>query len=297
MLSPAKINLGLEIPYKRPDGYHEIRSIFLRTDWGDDIKMEALDPGKFELLSENEIILEKRRLYEEVSERGDLKKNILYKAFSKIRGSYHELPGVRVRIVKRIPPAGGLGGGSTNAAALLSFYFGFRSDFTSDGLMQLAAEVGSDVPFFLHEGHALVSGRGEILQDIEIHPGQGILALTPQVLSTAEMYSRLKKPLQADPPSKNWKSLSRDVEFALKEGNWAALEGKLVNDFEPIAFHTYPELGRLAERFLANGASFSSMTGSGSCIYGLVQGLEIRDELLCKMQAEFPGLSFISFNF
>ncbi|TGK11384.1 4-(cytidine 5'-diphospho)-2-C-methyl-D-erythritol kinase [Leptospira fletcheri] len=297
MLSPAKINLGLEIPFKRIDGYHEIRSVFLRIDWGDDIRIEPLDPGRFELVSENEIILEKRRLYDEVSEKGDQTKNILFKTFQKIRSRYRELPGVRIHLSKRIPPAAGLGGGSSNAASLLSFFFGLTSEFSSDGLNDLAAAVGADVPFFLSEGHALVSGKGEILQEIEIHSGQGVLALTPQVLSTAEMYAGLKKPLQADLPSKNWTSLAKDVGFALKEGNWADLEGKLVNDFEPLAFQTFPELGRLKERFLANGASYSSLTGSGSCIYGLVQGLEIRDELLAKMRAEFPDLTFVSFNY
>ncbi|EPG74460.1 4-(cytidine 5'-diphospho)-2-C-methyl-D-erythritol kinase [Leptospira fainei serovar Hurstbridge str. BUT 6] len=297
MLSPAKINLGLEIPYRRPDGYHEIRSIFLRINWGDDIRIAPIDPGLFQLISENQIIEEKRSLYDEVSEKGDLTKNILYRTYQKIRSRYRELPGVRIHLTKRIPPAAGLGGGSSNAASLLSFYFGLTQEFSSDGLSHLAADIGADVPFFLNEGHAFVSGKGEVLEDIEIHSGQGILALTPEILSTAEMYAGLKKPLQADPPSKNWISLAKDVGFALKEGNWADLEGKLVNDFEPLAFQTFPELGRLKKRFLANGASYSSMTGSGSCIYGLVQGLEIRDELLSKMRAEFPGLTFVSFNY
>ncbi|TGK07540.1 4-(cytidine 5'-diphospho)-2-C-methyl-D-erythritol kinase [Leptospira semungkisensis] len=297
MLSPAKINLGLEIPYKRPDGFHEIRSVFLRLNWGDDIRIEPIDPGRFELVSENEIILEKRRLYDEVSEKGDLSKNILFKTFNKIRAHYRELPGVRIYLTKKIPPAAGLGGGSTNAASLLSFYFGLSPEFHSDNLLRLAAEIGADVPFFLSEGNALVSGKGEVMREIEVHSGQGILALTPQVLSTAEMYAGLKKPLQADPPSKKWISLGEDIEFSLKEGNWSALRGKLVNDFEPLAFQKFPELGKLKESLLANGASYSSLTGSGSCIYGLVQGLEIREELLAKMQTEFPDLTFVSFNY
>ncbi|EPG65678.1 4-(cytidine 5'-diphospho)-2-C-methyl-D-erythritol kinase [Leptospira wolffii] len=297
MLSPAKINLGLEIPYKRPDGFHEIRSVFLRLNWGDDILIEPIDPGSFQLVSQNEIISEKRELYEEVSERGDLSKNILFKAFTKIRAHYRELPGVRIHLTKRIPPAAGLGGGSTNAASLLSFYLGLKPEFHSDDLFQLAAEIGADVPFFLSEDHAFVTGKGEIMREIEVHSGQGILALTPQILSTAEMYAGLKKPLQDDPPSKKWISLGNEVEFFLKEGNWAALRGKLVNDFEPLAFRKFPELERLKESFLANGASYSSLTGSGSCIYGLVQGLEIREELFAKMQTEFPEIRFIGFNY
>ncbi|EMO76795.1 4-(cytidine-5'-pyrophospho)-2-C-methyl-D-erythritol kinase domain protein [Leptospira kirschneri str. 200801925] len=123
MISPAKINLGLEIPFKRLDGFHEIRSVFLKISWGDDIEIEPASNGVFELFSNNEIILEKRKLYDHVSEIGDIKKNILYKTFIKARSLFPELPGVKIHITKRISPAGGLGGGSTNAASLLNFLF------------------------------------------------------------------------------------------------------------------------------------------------------------------------------
>lgn len=126
MISPAKINLGLEIPFKRLDGFHEIRSVFLKISWGDDIEIEPASNGVFELFSNNEIILEKRKLYDQVSERGDIKNNILYKTFIKARSLFPELPGVKIHLTKRISPAGGLGGGSTNAASLLNFLFSWR---------------------------------------------------------------------------------------------------------------------------------------------------------------------------
>ncbi len=297
MLSPAKINLGLEIPYKRPDGFHEIRSVFLRISWGDDIEIEPADNGVFELLSRNEIILEKRKLYDQVSELGDYKKNILYKTFQKARSLFPELPGVKIHITKRISPAGGLGGGSTNAASLLSFLFSWRSFFTTDEMKNLAAEIGSDVPFFLGEGNAYVTGRGENSQEIEVHSGQGILALTPQVMNTAEMYSLLKKPLQEGPSQKNGNTLSENLVSVLKNGDWSALQGRLLNDFEPVAFQLHPELGVLKDRFLEFGSSYCSLTGSGSSLYGLVQGLEIQEELLHRLRQEFPNLTFVRFNF
>ncbi|PJZ52167.1 4-(cytidine 5'-diphospho)-2-C-methyl-D-erythritol kinase [Leptospira adleri] len=297
MLSPAKINLGLEIPYKRPDGFHEIRSVFLRISWGDDIEIEPANNGVFELISKNEIILEKRKLYDQVSELGDYKKNILYKTFQKARSLFPELPGVKIRITKRISPAGGLGGGSTNAASLLTFFFSWRSFFTTDEMRTLAAEIGSDVPFFLEEGHAYVTGRGENSQQIEVAPGQGILALTPQVMNTAEMYSLLKKPLQEGPSQKNGNTLSENLISVLKNGDWSALQGRLLNDFEPVAFQLHPELGVLKDRFLEFGSSYCSLTGSGSSMYGLVQGLEIQEELLHRLRQEFPNLTFVRFNF
>ncbi|MBM9501005.1 4-(cytidine 5'-diphospho)-2-C-methyl-D-erythritol kinase [Leptospira sp. 201903071] len=297
MLSPAKINLGLEIPYKRPDGFHEIRSVFLRISWGDDIEIEPADNGVFELISQNEIILEKRKLYDQVSELGDYKKNILYKTFQKARSLFPEISGVKIHITKRISPAGGLGGGSTNAASLLSFFFSWRSFFTTDEMRNLAAEIGSDVPFFLGEGNAYVTGRGENSQEIEVCPGQGILALTPQVMNTAEMYSLLKKPLQEGPSQKNGNTLSENLISVLKNGDWNALQGRLLNDFEPVAFQLHPELGVLKDRFLEFGSSYCSLTGSGSSLYGLVQGLEIQEELLHRLRQEFPNLTFVRFNF
>ncbi|AOP35419.1 4-diphosphocytidyl-2C-methyl-D-erythritol kinase [Leptospira tipperaryensis] len=297
MLSPAKINLGLEIPYKRLDGFHEIRSVFLRISWGDDIEIEPANNGVFELTSQNEIILEKRKLYDQVSELGDYKKNILYKTFQKARSLFPELPGVKIHLTKRISPAGGLGGGSTNAASLLSFLFSWRSFFTTDEMKNLAAEIGSDVPFFLGEGNAYVTGRGENSQEIEVHSGQGILALTPQVMNTAEMYSLLKKPLQEGPSQKNGNTLSENLISVLKNGDWNALQGRLLNDFEPVAFQLHPELGVLKDRFLEFGSSYCSLTGSGSSMYGLVQGLEIQEELLHRLRQEFPNLTFVRFNF
>ncbi|XDD49893.1 4-(cytidine 5'-diphospho)-2-C-methyl-D-erythritol kinase [Leptospira sp. WS92.C1] len=297
MLSPAKINLGLEIPYKRPDGFHEIRSVFLKISWGDDIEIEPADNGVFELISENEIILEKRKLYDQVSEIGDYKKNILYKTFSKARSLFPELPGVKIHLTKRISPAGGLGGGSTNAASLLSFLFSLRPFFTSDEMKDLASAIGADVPFFLGENHAYVTGKGEISEEIEVHPGQGILALNPQVMNTAEMYALLKKPLQEGGSQKNGNTLSENTISVLKNGDWSALQGRLLNDFEPVAFQLHPELGVLKDRFLEFGSSYCSLTGSGSSMYGLVQGLEIQEELLHRLRQEFPNLTFVRFNF
>ncbi|EKR63513.1 MULTISPECIES: 4-(cytidine 5'-diphospho)-2-C-methyl-D-erythritol kinase [Leptospira] len=297
MISPAKINLGLEIPFKRPDGFHEIRSIFLKISWGDDIEIEPADNGVFELFSENEIILEKRKLYDQVSEIGDIKKNILYKTFMKARSLFPELPGVKIHLTKRISPAGGLGGGSTNAASLLNFLFSWRSFFTSDEMRALAAEIGSDVPFFLGEGHAFVTGKGEVSEEIEVHPGQGILALTPQVMNTAEMYTLLKKPLQESASQKNGNTLSESLISVLKNGDWSTLQGRLLNDFEPVAFQLHPELGVLKDKFLEFGSSYCSLTGSGSSMYGLVQGLEIQEELLHRLRQEFSNLTFVRFNF
>ncbi|MCE9501794.1 MAG: 4-(cytidine 5'-diphospho)-2-C-methyl-D-erythritol kinase [Leptospira sp.] len=297
MLSPAKINLGLKVLFKRPDGFHEINSIFLRINWGDDIRIEVTDTGKFELISSNELIEEKRSLYDDVSEKGDIRRNILFKTFEFSRTLISDLPGVKIHIIKRIPPGGGLGGGSSNAAMLLNFLFHGTRFFMSDELTFLAAKIGADVPFFLNTGNAFVSGIGEKLSKIEVSGGLGILAIGPYSINTREAYISLKKPLQGDYDSKNWNLLDEDSIFALKTGNWKILSGNFENDFEEYAFRAFPRLELIKKGFLANGASFASMTGSGSCIYCLTSSLESHNDVFDRMVREFPDFKFVSFNF
>jgi len=232
-----------------------------------------------------------------VSENGDIRKNILYKTYELSRELSSELPGARIYITKRIPPGGGLGGGSSNAAMLLSFLFFNTRFFMSDDLMSLATKIGADVPFFLQDGHAFVSGSGEKLSEIAVSRGQGILAIPPYSIGTKEAYANLKKPLQGDPDSKKWNLLTKESISALKIGDWKNLSGSFKNDFEDYVFRVIPRLELIKKSFLAYGASFASMTGSGSCIYGLTDGLEIHDEIFDRMKREFPDCNFVRFNF
>ena len=203
MLCPAKVNLGLKVLFKRPDHYHEIESIFLRINWGDEIEFIPNDLGIVRLFSKNELNGVKHALFEEVSERGDFSRNILFKTFVKAKQIKPDLHGVDIRLTKRIPPGGGLGGGSTNAAYLLSYLF---RDFPElqDSVREMSSSIGADVPFFLLPGHAHVSGIGEILRPISIASGKGILVIPPFSINTKDSYISLKKPLQSE-----WGQLDR----------------------------------------------------------------------------------------
>jgi len=297
MISPAKINLGLKILYKRPDGYHELNSIFLKINWGDEISFQRIEKGKFELVSENLLPPEKKDLYDSVSEKGDIKKNILHKAFVAACKLSNEVSGVRVNIVKKIPPGGGLGGGSSNAGMLFNYIFQKTTYENSQKLNTLASTIGADVPFFLKGKHSLVSGTGEVLSDIVISKGIGILAIPPVSINTKEAFAYLKKPLQAEVDLKEWKFLQEKDRISLKNGDWASLFGRFENDFEEFAFRNFPILSEIKSNFLKYGASFASMTGSGSCIYGLVGEKKLRENIFNEMQSRFPMCKFEYFSF
>ncbi|MCB1156929.1 MAG: 4-(cytidine 5'-diphospho)-2-C-methyl-D-erythritol kinase [Leptospiraceae bacterium] len=298
MLSPAKINIGLEVPFKREDGFHEIYSIFTKINWGDEIEFERTSSsGEFLLESRNELIKEKKQSFEEVSERGDLTKNILYKAYERALSFSPDIPGLRVKLIKRIPTGGGLGGGSSNAAMLLKVLFKGTDWEFSESLNGLAAGIGSDVPFFLREEPAFVYGRGEKFYSIKLASGQGVLGIPPVEINTKEAYNYLKKPLQKTTITEPWNFLTGELSQALRLGDWHVLQRFLVNDFEEFAFKQFPLLKSLKEDFYSLGCSFASMTGSGSCFFGLLR----REEESAKVQngliAKYPGYDFIPFSF
>lgn len=295
MLCPAKINLGLRVLYKRPDNYHEIESIFLKLNWGDDIHFVENNLGIARLFSVNELRGVKRSLFEEVSERGDFSKNILFKTFEKSKELKKDLPGVDIHLTKRIPPGGGLGGGSTNAASLLNFIFHNEQEKTAT-FHKMVTSIGADVPFFLSNGNFHVSGIGEILKPIKVASGAGILAIPPFSINTKESYLSLKKPLQSDWGQKSWSLLDEDFSNALRLGEWSKLREKFENDFEKYAFSEFPSLESLKLNLYNLGCSFVSMTGTGSCVYGFVQEKE-QASILEKMTQKYPEHYFIQFSF
>ncbi|MDF3820811.1 4-(cytidine 5'-diphospho)-2-C-methyl-D-erythritol kinase [Leptospira sp. 96542] len=317
-LAPAKINLGLSIPYKREDGYHEIRSIFIPISFGDKMLIqffdEIADPKQssqtdqneneggyptfpnFQLVSTNHLFGYRHSLFEAVSERGDFKKNILHKTFAALSHQFPIVPKVLVQLEKHLPPEGGIGGGSTNAGWLLRS-IAQKLGLPLSELIPLAKSIGADVPFFLQNKPALVSGIGEILEPIEVAGGIGILAIPNFGLSTSSMYAGLQKSLQKTHDSKVWKTLTEDVIRSLQVGDWAYLQNRLVNDFEKIAFQTQPLLAELKLRFLESGAVYASMSGSGSCLYGLFPNQNILQTGLNQLTDFFPGLEFRTFSF
>ncbi|MCC5815492.1 MAG: 4-(cytidine 5'-diphospho)-2-C-methyl-D-erythritol kinase [Leptospira sp.] len=297
IFSPAKINLGLSIPYKREtDGYHQIESIFIRLDWGDDLDINWSDDSSFNL--ESDILLSGNALslIEEVSSPPGWEKNLLFKTWNLAKIINPSIPGIKIRITKRIPPGGGLGGGSSNSASLWQFFVDSGMISTKESEVN-SLKLGADIPFFLKKSNCWVTGIGEILEPISISKGYGVLLVPPVPLDTKTMYHNLKKSLQKPRVSKTWKEQEGSILLALERGNWASLQGILTNDFEKVAFQLHSSLEKIRDTFLLHGAEYSSMSGSGSTIFGLVQDKGCQNTLASKLQEEYPELSVVSFSF
>jgi 4-diphosphocytidyl-2-C-methyl-D-erythritol kinase len=250
----AKINLGLFVLRKRPDGYHDIATVFHRIDLFDEITfMES----KAISVSSNE----------PAAPGGD--QNICFKAARLLQGSIGTRAGVAVTLNKKIPVGAGLGGGSSDAATVLSTLPSFwNASVSGDLLRQLAIQLGSDVPFFLLSGSAFASGRGENLEPMILDIPFTILLCHPNVhISTAWAYAHLHLASQ-----ETEMDVARIVTTGMTNPGW--LRENLRNDFEPVVFDAYPEVGRLKETMLRGGAAYASLSGSGSSVYGLFPDAE-----------------------
>ncbi|MFZ1730839.1 MAG: 4-(cytidine 5'-diphospho)-2-C-methyl-D-erythritol kinase [Bacteroidota bacterium] len=247
--SYAKINLGLRILGRRADGFHDLSTLFHRVNLFDTLSFEITDGG---------ISLESNR--DDIpTDDGNLCVRAARLLLEQQRGM-----GVHIVLNKNIPAGAGLGGGSSNAATVLRFLpslIGLK--FPDEELLEMAAMLGSDVPFFLQDGSALARGRGEILEYFSWECPWWIVLVNPGIhVSTPWAYSNLR--LSTNPPDP-------DLRAALQQapGDAAALELLLHNDFEPPVMEAHPLIRETRQRMLDGGAAGALMSGSGSSVFGL----------------------------
>jgi 4-diphosphocytidyl-2-C-methyl-D-erythritol kinase len=249
--APAKLNLGLRILRKRQDGYHDILSLFQTVTFADTIT------GEEDTVS---------RIAVDNAELSGVD-NLVLRADIAFRRRYGIPGGVRYHLEKNIPLGGGFGGGSSHAAAVLRHLAAhYHSPVTDPALAACAVELGSDVPFFLRGGTAVVRGRGEIVEPVAWPMTFTYVIIHPRVnVSTAWAYS-VCSPRKAGKSD----SYARMIEH-LAAGTIEREEflGVLVNDFEPVVFETYPAVREARDRFRDTGALAVLMTGSGSGLFGI----------------------------
>lgn len=261
---PAKINLFLEVRGRRSDGYHDILTVLAPVDLGD--LLEVQEARRFSLTVEGALLPGVNTV--EKAWRAALRRR--------------RLPGARVRLIKRIPAGSGLGGGSSDAAAFLRALeelYGPVPDLES-----AAAEVGSDVPFFLAGGPALAAGRGEHVALLARAPRLDAVLLWPGFpLSTASVYSRVREFLTKPSPD------VMNFLNALDRRDGARLGRALFNRLEGPAFALRPELARLRERMARLPFAAVRMTGSGSALFGLCASRAEARLLAGRLRRDEPG--------
>ncbi len=249
--SYAKINLYLDALYKRKDGFTEIRTVFSEIDFYDTVNFALTKNGHVKLLTSNmDLIAEK---------------NLIYKIANFVRNKYNVNLGVEIELVKRIPVAAGLGGGSSNAACtLLTLKELWNLDISDKEMNEILAGFGSDLNFFLKGGVAAGSGRGEIITPVEIDPIENILLVNPgfPVLS-GDAY----KAVSEYGETKNW---SMFLETGNPEYSFNALE-------KGVCFK-YPEIKEILNALDKCGAIKSMLSGSGATVIGFFPDLNTAKE-------------------
>lgn len=249
----AKINIHLKVLAKRVDGFHNLESIFQRISIADYLSITQSSDS-------HSCTVESPLL----SLPAD---NTLTKAWKVFKDAAGISTGIRVRLIKNLPAGSGLGAGSSDAAALLKVVNElFAMPLTDSELIDLALQVGSDVPFFLREAAGIVSGRGEVFEPIQSRTDCFGILIWPDVQSsTKEAYSLLDKQkgmLSGEYEAWGYEKLIKQYHDPL--GKWC-----FVNDFQPVLEQRYPVIGRVRNELCEQGAEFAQMSGSGSAVFGL----------------------------
>jgi len=306
--APAKINLHLKIGNLRPDGFHSLESLFAAVDFGDILHFEPCPPDG-SLIIEMNALPHTFDAGQNPQEALPAAKNIIFRAVSLFRERSGFNMGLKIRLEKRIPLGGGLGGGSSDAAAALyalnSLAEGASvhgaAPLDADSLAELGAAVGSDVPFFLKKcGAAWVSGRGETVQPLKIPQGLWLVLVKPDFSSdTAAAYRLLDQHRMAADVSAA-SALAPPLNPQMAADALAAMpphEWPFANDFLPV-FLADAAVGAAYQKILGQlreqGAEFTSLSGAGSTCFGAFRD---REKALSAYEALQNQWNFVKFTF
>lgn len=253
----CKINLGLRILDKRPDGFHNLQTVFYPVPLCDALEI-IRNPD-----NQPEIVFTTTGIPVTTTD----EENLCIKAWKRIKNIYPDMGPVRVHLHKAIPSGAGLGGGSSDAAFTLILLNNlFRLGLSENELMAHSLNLGSDCPFFIRNKACSGSGRGEVLSPVDIRlNGMYLVLINPGIhIPTGKAFAglatlrsgRIIDPLPLEQlsglPVREWKQL-------------------LVNDFEEVVFPEYPEIGAIKDELYNRGALYASLSGSGSTVFGLFE--------------------------
>ena len=273
----AKLNLFLRVVGLRPDGFHELESIFHSLDFADDLEVTSTDDGRVSVSVEA----------------GDLpalnlpsqEDNLVYRAALELQRHAAVPVGAAMKLTKRIPIGGGLGGGSSNAAgALLALEELWDLDLERQTLLKLACEIGSDVPYCLAGGTtSLVTGRGEALTALPAAPVPFwfVLGVSDEPLYTADVYAEFDRVPTDD------RLAPAAMTMALGAGDVDELGSLLFNALEPAALRLRPDLSERKRALLEAGALGAAVSGSGPTLFGVARDEAHAREIASAVAADF----------
>ncbi|MEO0129627.1 MAG: 4-(cytidine 5'-diphospho)-2-C-methyl-D-erythritol kinase [candidate division WOR-3 bacterium] len=254
----AKINIGLTILNKRDDGYHNIETTLSTISLNDKILLEKIEKG-IELISPGLKI--------------PVENNLCYKAAQLFLKTYDIDEGIKITLQKNIPVGGGLGGGSSDAAGVLKGMCEvFNLNIPDEELMKLGRELGCDVPFFIKGGAAIARGVGDELKFFKLPKMLLVIYYPGYQISTKWAYEEYDKTML---------TTGMDVDNILmqkKKKNRVGLN--IVNDFEKVVFKAHPDLMDVKANLLGAGAYMVSLSGSGSCLYAVVDEKNVKKNVI-----------------
>ena len=268
----AKINLGLDVVGKRPDGYHEVRMIMQSINLYDSISITRTKT--------NTIKISTNLPYLPVNEN-----NLVYKAADLLLSEFHLPKGLFISLRKHIPVAAGMAGGSSDAAAtLIGINKLFHLGLSKEDLMKRGVTLGADIPFCIMRGTALSEGIGEVLTPIDGMPDCPILIAKPDIsVSTKYVYENLR--LDSNTPHPNIDGLIDSI----KDHDLRGISDKIGNVLEQVTINKYPVIDKIKSFMKDHGALNSLMSGSGPTVYGLFESKEVAYEAM--EQLKLSGLA------
>jgi 4-diphosphocytidyl-2-C-methyl-D-erythritol kinase len=267
----AKINRLLRILGKRPDGYHEVFTVLQTISLCDDLEFELRTDGKLTLVCDDPRIPTDET-------------NLIIKAAVALKEKLQTPLGADIKLTKRIPAQGGLGGASSNAAVTLIGLNGlWRAPSLSPHWKQLAADLGADVPFFMHGGRYVATGIGASLMAVQDGPRQPLIIITPNArVSTPAAYAALNAGTLTTVDAMPILSSSFGRLNTGDSRQWPEPH----NDFERVIFEIEPEIERAKSALLEAGVRSALLAGSGSSVFGVVDDEAMRDRVLDNLQCE-----------
>jgi len=251
--APAKINLSLDVLYKREDGYHELEMVMTTVDLADRLELVDLEEDQIKIHSHSRFVPDDER-------------NLAYKAANLIKTRFQIKRGIEITIEKNIPVSAGLAGGSSDAAAVLrGLNKLWNLGLTQQELAELGSEIGSDVAFCVYGGTALARGRGEIITPLSPPPSCWVVLAKPPIgVSTSEIFEKLQFTEVVHP---NTSGMLK----AIEENNYDEMCKNLGNALESVTLTHYPEVAALKRDMKRFGADAVLMSGSGPTVFALVQ--------------------------